>query len=64
LDFYFLTSSLTHPVIFFPSLLFSQEGAGAAALAAFVELVFDNTDNRFPVTFIFHFFTFILSWLN
>jgi len=36
-------------------LSFLQEGAGAAALAAFVELVFDNTDNRFPVS-LFHFF--------
>jgi hypothetical protein len=26
-----------------------QEGAGHAVLSAFVELVFDNSDGRFPV---------------
>ena len=26
-----------------------QEGAGHAVLSAYVEIVFDNSDNRFPV---------------
>jgi hypothetical protein len=38
-----LTGSLTPPP---PK---SQEGAGHAVLSAFVELVFDNSDGRFPV---------------
>ena len=31
------------------SLVVSQEGAGHAVLSAYVEIVFDNSDNRFPV---------------
>lgn len=27
-----------------------QEGAGHAVLSAYVEIVFDNADNRFPVS--------------
>ena len=27
-----------------------QEGAGHAVLSAFVEIVFDNSDNRLPVS--------------
>ena len=27
-----------------------QEGAGHAVLSAYVEIVFDNSDNRFPVS--------------
>ena len=32
---------------------FLQEGAGHQVLTAFVEIVFDNTDNRIPVSFFF-----------
>lgn len=28
----------------------SQEGAGARAVTAYVEIIFDNTDNRIPVS--------------
>lgn len=31
------------------SLLVVQEGAGHAVLSAYVEIVFDNSDNRLPV---------------
>jgi chromosome segregation ATPase len=27
-----------------------QEGAGPATMSAYVEIIFDNSDNRFPVT--------------
>lgn len=30
-----------------------QEGAGHAVLSAYVEIVFENSDNRFPVRYIF-----------
>lgn len=33
------------------SLLNEQEGAGHQVLSAFVEIVFDNSDNRIPVIF-------------
>lgn len=32
-----------------------QEGAGHAVLSAYVEIVFDNSDNRFPVSVDTHF---------
>jgi hypothetical protein len=29
--------------------LIEQEGSGTAVMSAYVEIVFDNTDGRFPV---------------
>lgn len=31
-----------------------QEGAGHAVLSAYVEIVFENSDNRFPVSWVHH----------
>lgn len=38
---------------------FVQEGAGHQVLTAFVEIVFDNTDNRIPVSFFCLLFSFL-----
>lgn len=40
-----------------------QEGAGHQLLSAFVEIVFDNTDNRIPVSlwFVYNFKKFLES---
>ena len=42
-------------VFFSPSLFFTlfvdlQEGTGPRVMSAFVEIIFDNTDNRIPVS--------------
>lgn len=36
--------------------MIEQEGAGHQVLSAFVEIVFDNADNRIPVIFFDHIF--------
>lgn len=38
-------------VLTFTAFVLTQEGAGHAVLSAYVEIVFDNADNRFPVRF-------------
>ena len=51
-----------------PFFCYCQEGAGHQVLSAFVEIVFDNSDNRIPVnlddTFIFQLSNFIYSILG
>lgn len=40
-----------------------QEGTGSATISAYVEIVFDNSDNRFPVSDCI-LYILLLDWLT